>query len=95
MAQQKVQIELTKGAINELSQLYNPSVRSGGTLHVLLSTEPHQETSPRGPRRQDGTILAFQLDLKAAIRLAVEISDWAIARGEPLPKGVLIRGELH
>jgi hypothetical protein len=95
MAQRKVEIELLTGATNELPQLYNPPVQTGVTLRVLLATEPHQGTNPRGSRFQDATILAFRLDLKAAIELAVEISKLAEARGERLPKGILYGGELH
>jgi hypothetical protein len=95
MPQKTLPIELVDGVINELPQLYNPSIRTGGTLRVLLATEPHQGTVPHGPRSPDATILAFQLAPKDAIELAVEISKWAEIRGERLPKGVLYRGELH
>lgn len=95
MEQDRTKVVLAAG-LNELPQLYNPSVQSRGTLRLVLATEPHQETnSLRGSRSTDATMVAFDLNLNDAIRLAVEISEMAQARGASLPKGVLYRGSTH
>ena len=95
MAMDRTTVKLVAG-INELPQLYNPSVQTRGTLRILLTTEPHQETnSLRGFRSTNATIVAFDLSLDDAVRLAVEISEMAQVRGAILPKGVLHRGSTH
>jgi hypothetical protein len=96
MAKPRFSIGLTAGAINELPQLHNPSVATRGTLRLLLATEPHEETDTlRGSQSKGATMVAFDLSLNDAIRLAVEISEIAQVRGAPLPKGVLYRGSTH
>jgi hypothetical protein len=81
---------------NDLPQLYNPTVSSGGTLRILAAIEPHVETRPgQAHRSRDATTVAFRMDMKDAIRLAVEISEWAKRRGAQLPEGVLYRETLH
>jgi hypothetical protein len=95
MAQDRTAVKLGAG-LNELPQLYNPTVSSGGTLRIHAAVEPHVETDPgHALRSPDATTVAFRMDLKDAIRLAVQISEWAQRRGTPLPKGVLYRETMH
>jgi hypothetical protein len=95
MGMSMAQIALGPGQ-NDLPQLYNPTVASGETLRILAAIEPHVETAPGHTLRSpDATTVAFRMDLKDAIRLAVQISDWAKRRGATLPEGVLYRETLH
>ena len=95
MAQPREKVELVEGAVNELPQLYNPSVRTGGNALIVATTIPHLGTSPLEPRSPNATTVAFRMEWEDAIRLAVEISKMAEVVGVRLPKGVLYRGELQ
>ncbi len=95
MAQKRAPLTLVEGAINELPQIYNPTVSTGGTLHILATTKPQEGTHPLEFQSPHATKVAFRITVEDAIDLAVQISQWAEIRGVRLPKGVLYRGELQ